>query len=47
MICAVVGLIIGGFIPALWGGSTLGLASLLFGVVGGIAGVWLGVKLTD
>ena len=24
MVCAVVGLIVGGFVPALWGASTLG-----------------------
>jgi hypothetical protein len=46
-ICAFVGLCIGGFVPELWGGSALGFQSLLFGALGGIAGVWLGVKLTD
>ncbi len=45
-IFVVVGSAIGGFVPSVWGGSTLGLASLALGCVGGIAGVWLAVKLT-
>ena len=47
MVCAVVGLIAGGFVPALWGASTLGFQSLLLGVVGGIAGIWVGLQLND
>lgn len=39
------GMVVGGFVPALWGGSQLGLASLLTGVLGGLAGVWAGVRL--
>jgi hypothetical protein len=46
-ICAFVGLCVGGFVPELWGASALGFQSLLLGVIGGIAGVWLGVKLAD
>jgi hypothetical protein len=46
-ICAVICLVAGGYLPALWGASTFGFQSLLFGVVGGVVGVWLGVKLTD
>ena len=45
--CALVGSAVGGYVPVLWGGSLLGVASLGFGVVGGIAGIWLGVRLTD
>jgi hypothetical protein len=45
--CAVVGLVVGGYIPALWGASAFGFESLLFGVVGGLLGVWLGARLTD
>jgi hypothetical protein len=41
------GLFIGGFIPELWGASTFSLASLVFSVVGGIAGIWFGVRLSD
>jgi len=45
-ICAVAGLFFGGFAPELWGASALGFQSLLFGVLGGLAGIWLGSKLT-
>lgn len=40
------GMIVGGFVPALWGGSSLGFASLVFGTLGGVAGLWVGLKLT-
>jgi hypothetical protein len=41
-----VGTIVGGFVPVLWGGSSLGMASLVFGTIGGGAGLWLALKLT-
>jgi hypothetical protein len=41
-----VGMVVGGFVPVLWGGSVLGLASLVFGSLGGVAGLWLAAKLT-
>jgi hypothetical protein len=40
-----VGTIAGSFAPVAWGGSSLGLASLVFGALGGAAGLWLGLKL--
>ena len=40
------GTVLGGFVPVLWGGSALGLASLVFGSLGGVAGLWLAAKLT-
>jgi hypothetical protein len=40
------GTIVGGFLPEVWGGSALGFASLVFGTLGGVAGLWLGLKLT-
>jgi hypothetical protein len=46
-ICAGFGVFIGGFIPELWGASTFSVASLVFSVVGGAAGIWLGVRLSD
>jgi hypothetical protein len=30
----------------LWGGSALGVASLVLGSLGGVAGLWFAVKLT-
>ena len=39
-----VGSTLGAFLPLLWGdGDMLGGASILFGLIGGIAGIWLGV----
>ncbi len=40
-----VGMIVGGLVPVVWGGSALGLASLVFGSLGGVAGLWLAAKL--
>jgi len=41
-----VGTTVGGFVPEAWGGSSFGMASLLMGVVGGIAGLWLGARIS-
>jgi hypothetical protein len=41
-----VGMVLGGFVPVVWGGSALGLASLVFGSLGGVAGLWLAAKLS-
>ena len=46
-LCAIVGTIVGGFLPMLWGGSELGLASLLFSGLGGVAGVFVGARLSS
>ena len=44
-LCAAVGGTIGSFVPALWGGSDMSLASIMFGLVGGVAGVLVGARL--
>jgi uncharacterized membrane protein YeaQ/YmgE (transglycosylase-associated protein family) len=44
-ICATVGTIVGSYLPQLWGASSLSLASLFFGAVGGITGVLLAARL--
>jgi hypothetical protein len=41
-----VGMTVGGLLPEAWGGSALGVASLAFGTLGGVAGLWLAAKLT-
>jgi hypothetical protein len=46
-LCALVGGSIGGFVPALWGGSDMSVASLLFAALGGVAGVLLGARLSS
>jgi hypothetical protein len=45
--CAGFGTVVGGYVPELWGGSSFSVASLLFAALGGVAGVWLGVRLSD
>jgi hypothetical protein len=46
-LCAVFGTIAGGFVPALWGDSGISLAGLLCAGLGGVAGVWVGVRLSE
>jgi hypothetical protein len=43
--CAFLGGTIGSFVPAMWGGSEMGLASLLTALVGGVAGVFVGARI--
>jgi hypothetical protein len=35
----------GGYLPDLWGGSSWGLASLVLGAAGAVAGLFVGVRL--
>ena len=46
-LCALAGVTLGGFVPDLWGGSSFSLASVALGAVSGIAGVWLGVRISS
>ncbi len=46
-LCAGFGTVVGGYVPVLWGASSFSLMSLVFGFAGGIAGVWLGVRVSD
>ena len=41
-----VGSTIGGLVPEAWGGSAFGLASLALGCLGGLAGIWVAIRLT-
>ena len=43
--CALLGGTFASFIPTLWGGSEMGLSSLFFGLLGGIAGIFIGARL--
>jgi hypothetical protein len=45
--CAALGTVVGGFIPILWGASSLGLESLLFSGIGGVAGVFAGMRIAE
>lgn len=44
MIAVLIGSTLGGFVPNLWGGSALSVAGVAFSMLGGIAGIWAGVK---
>jgi hypothetical protein len=46
-LCALVGSFVGSYVPTLWGASSLGVVSLLFGAAGGIAGVVVGARIAD
>lgn len=36
---------IASFVPTLWGASGLGLASIAFGAIGSVAGVFIGARI--
>jgi hypothetical protein len=46
-LCAGFGTVVGSYVPVLWGASSFSVTSLLFGVVGGAAGIWLGIRVSD
>ncbi len=43
---AFIGSLIGSLIPSIWGASQLSMASVLFFLLGGLAGIWLAYRLT-
>jgi hypothetical protein len=46
-LCAAVGMLVGGYVPALWGAGSFSLQSFLFGIVGAAAGVWAGIRISE
>ena len=42
----IVGSTLGGFAPDLWGGSAFSVSGVVFSLLGGIAGIWAGVKVS-
>jgi uncharacterized membrane protein YeaQ/YmgE (transglycosylase-associated protein family) len=42
----IIGSLIGGFIPDLWGAEFLSLASVIWSGFGGALGIWVAYKLT-
>lgn len=40
-----IGSTVGGLVPEAWGGSAFGMASLGLGLVGAVAGLWLGHRI--
>lgn len=45
--CVLFGSLVGGYVPVLWGASSLGAQSLLFGAVGGVVGVFVGARISE
>jgi hypothetical protein len=45
-LCIGLGSLVGGFVPVLWGDSGFSLAAVVTTAVGGIVGLWLGVRLS-
>ena len=45
-LCVLCGTIAGSYVPVLWGASSLSFVSLVFGALGGVAGIWVGVRLS-
>jgi hypothetical protein len=46
--CVLFGSAVGSYVPVLlWGASSLGAQSLLFGAIGGVAGVFVGARLSE
>jgi len=45
--CAGFGMLVGGFVPTMWGAGSLSLQSLLFSVIGGVAGIWAGLRIAE
>jgi hypothetical protein len=41
------GSVVGGYVPVLWGASSFSLVSILFGALGAVAGVWVGVRISE
>jgi hypothetical protein len=46
-LCGTLGLFVGGYVPVLWGASSFSLQSFVFGVAGGIAGVFAGARIAE
>ncbi|MEK9177488.1 MAG: hypothetical protein AAB777_00025 [Patescibacteria group bacterium] len=38
---------VGGFIPKLWGASLFSMSSVILSAIGGLAGIWIGYKLSQ
>ena len=44
-LCITMGSLAGGWLPAAWGDSGFSVTSLVFAALGGLAGLWLGLRL--
>ena len=42
-----VGSVVGGYLPALWGGDLISFSSVVLSAVGGIVGIWVGYRFGE
>jgi hypothetical protein len=42
----IIGSTLGSFVPLLWGAGELSFSSIIWGAVGGFAGIWIGFKIS-
>jgi hypothetical protein len=45
MIAVLVGSTLGGLVPSLWGAGMLSVAGVVFSILGGVAGIWVGARM--
>ncbi len=45
-LCVGLGTLVGGSVPSLWGASGFSLLAVLTGAIGGLAGLWVGLKVS-
>lgn len=41
-----VGMFVGGTIPMLWGSSELSFSAVILSTIGGLVGIWFGLKMS-
>jgi uncharacterized membrane protein YeaQ/YmgE (transglycosylase-associated protein family) len=42
-----IGSLVGGLIPSLWGDNPLGVASVVCSAIGGVVGIWVGYRIAN
>ena len=40
-------MLVGGYVPVLWGASSFSPSSFLFSVIGAVAGIWAGIRISE
>jgi hypothetical protein len=46
-LCATFGTVVGGYVPSVWGSGSFSLTSVVCAALGGVAGLWLGLRLSS
>ena len=46
-LCGGFGMLVGGYVPELWGAGTFSLASFVFSIAGAIIGIWGGARISE